>query len=203
MNCSTTWCRDLARLLQSVREHRASQVVQNFDRFRVIRIQNRDGVVGSRYFENPSLGLAIVFHRTVQVEVMLADVRNADTIERDAGECLLSQLAARKFHDRVRRTGATISASERANTGGVSGPSSGGRSSKPSQYPNESSVPTVTPAARRIAVSSRATVVLPCVPVTPITFNCRDGLPTSAWQSSPYATRLSATTHCGTSNTGS
>ena len=41
------------------------------------------------------------------------------------------------------------------------------------------------PAASKIDEIRRATVVLPLVPVTPMTLICFEGLPTSAWQNRP------------------
>ena len=129
------------------------------------------------------------------IKVLLTDVRNAGGVEQDTGKCLASQVAAGDFDDGVRRADGTISASDRARDGGDNSSPLAGRSSTPSQYPNESSEPTVAPFSRSIAESNRTTVVLPCVPVTPITLICREGLPTRAWHSLPKATRLSSTTH--------
>ena len=78
------------------------EFAQHLHRNRIVGIENRDRV-RVQVFEDSPLGLAVIFQRAVPVEVVPADVRDAGRIERDAGQRLPGQIAARNLHDRVRR----------------------------------------------------------------------------------------------------
>ena len=68
-----------------------------------VGVEDRDAV-GAEVIENAPLGLAVVVERAVPIEVVAADVRDADGVEFHAGERRLNQVAARDFDDRVRES---------------------------------------------------------------------------------------------------
>ena len=71
---------------------------------------------------------------------------------------------------------------------------------RPSRYPKVPSTPTRWSAAESTPAIRQLVVVLPLVPVTPISFNCRLGHPAKSWHRRANDSRGFGTTHDGTGN---
>ena len=148
--------------------------------------------------EQPPLGVEVVLHRRVEVEVVLAQVREDERREPDPVEAPERRAVRGRLHGAAPVPGVEHLAEEPLEVDRLGGRAGRRPALAVDAGLDRSEQPGPAPRRGEHGVKRKAVVVFPLVPVTPATCSSSVGRPKNSSAATAIAARESATTSCGT-----